>query len=61
VGGTCLQLTSLAGFALLSHSPMRLLITVVLFVFFDRKASREALWLEERCPTYPAYKLRVKK
>jgi protein-S-isoprenylcysteine O-methyltransferase Ste14 len=49
------------GFSLLSHSPMRLLITVALFIFFDQKASREELWLEERYPSYPAYKLRVKK
>ncbi|MCX7207097.1 MAG: isoprenylcysteine carboxylmethyltransferase family protein [Proteobacteria bacterium] len=49
------------GLALLTHSPLRLLMTLVLFVFFDLKARREEVWLEERYPSYLAYKSRVKK
>lgn len=49
------------GVSLWSMSPLRLALTVVLAVFFDRKASREEEWLLERYPAYPAYRSRVSK
>jgi protein-S-isoprenylcysteine O-methyltransferase Ste14 len=49
------------GFSLLTYSPLRLLMTLVLFIFFDLKARREEVWLEERYPMYLEYKSRVKK
>jgi protein-S-isoprenylcysteine O-methyltransferase Ste14 len=49
------------GLALATTSPLRLALTLVLFVFFDMKARREEGWLQERYPAYAAYKMRVKK
>ena len=49
------------GLSLATHSPLRLLVTAVLFVFFDRKASREEVWLQQRYPEYGNYKRRIKK
>ena len=49
------------GLALLSLSPLRLLLTLALVIFFDRKANREEAWLLERYPEYQAYCARVKK
>lgn len=49
------------GLALSSLSPLRLLLTLVLVAFFDRKADREEAWLLERYPEYHAYRRRVKK
>lgn len=49
------------GVSLWSTSPLRLALTLVLAVFFDRKASREEQWLLERYPTYPAYQAKVRK
>lgn len=49
------------GFALLTHSPLRLALTAVLLVFFDRKASREEVWLCEKYPDYDAYRRRVRR
>ena len=41
----------------LSH----LIATIILFVFFDAKASQEEKWLCDRYPEYPAYQQTVKK
>jgi protein-S-isoprenylcysteine O-methyltransferase Ste14 len=49
------------GLALATTSPLRLAVTVVLFVFFDLKARREEEWLQQKYPQYAAYKSRVKK
>jgi protein-S-isoprenylcysteine O-methyltransferase Ste14 len=49
------------GLALASQSPLRLLLTLALLVFFDRKARREEIWLQDQYPEYASYKTRVKK
>lgn len=49
------------GFSLLTLSPLRLGVTVLLGLFFDSKAAREEKWLLERYPAYPAYQAKVKK
>jgi protein-S-isoprenylcysteine O-methyltransferase Ste14 len=49
------------GIALWSLSPLRLLLTLVLALFFDRKANREEVWLQERYAEYPAYRARTRK
>lgn len=49
------------GLSLATESWLRLACTGVLFVFFDMKARREELWLQEKYPAYAAYKSRVKK
>lgn len=49
------------GFALVTMNPFRIMLTVVLFVFFDQKARREEQWLEEKYPGYAAYRKRVRK
>ena len=53
-------LTSL-GWSLWRLSWPALLITVILYLFFDRKAAREEIWLREKYPDYDAYAKRVKK
>ncbi|WP_036216234.1 MULTISPECIES: methyltransferase family protein [Massilia] len=49
------------GISLFTLSPLRLLLTLLLGVFFDCKATREEKWLLERYPGYPAYQARVRK
>lgn len=49
------------GISLLTLSPLRLVLTLLLGVFFDRKATREERWLVDRYPGYPAYQARVRK
>ena len=49
------------GIALLTMSPLRLVMAAVLFVFFNLKARREERWLEEKYPDYAAYRKRVKR
>lgn len=49
------------GIALWSLSPLRLLLTLVLALFFDRKANQEEKWLQERYAEYPAYRARTRK
>lgn len=49
------------GIALWSLSPLRLLLTLVLALFFDRKANQEEAWLQERYAEYPAYRARTRK
>lgn len=49
------------GLALFTLSPLRLVLMLVLAIFFDRKANREEHWLQARHPQYQAYRLSVKK
>ncbi|MFY9779481.1 MAG: isoprenylcysteine carboxylmethyltransferase family protein [Candidatus Baltobacteraceae bacterium] len=49
------------GFSQATASPVRLAISAVLALFFDRKARREEGWLHERHPGYEAYRARVKR
>lgn len=49
------------GWSLYSNSFAGLLFDVLLFVFFDRKATREEIWLAEKFSGYSAYSRRVKK
>jgi protein-S-isoprenylcysteine O-methyltransferase Ste14 len=49
------------GWSFFRGSWLGLLLTAVLGVFFDRKAAREELWLEEAFPEYHSYKHRVRK
>lgn len=49
------------GFAMATSSLARLGLTLVLFVFFDRKARREERWLIERYSGYGQYRRHVKK
>jgi len=49
------------GMALWSLSPLRLLLTLALALFFDRKANQEETWLQERYAEYPAYRARTRK
>lgn len=49
------------GLSLATLSPLRLLLTLALLVFFDLKARREEIWLQEQYPEYASYRIRVKK
>lgn len=49
------------GLALFTRSPLRLLLTLTLSFFFDRKADREEQWLQARYPQYQDYQQTVKK
>jgi protein-S-isoprenylcysteine O-methyltransferase Ste14 len=49
------------GLALATTSPLRLVLILALFVFFDQKARREEGWLQEQYPEYASYRMRVKK
>jgi protein-S-isoprenylcysteine O-methyltransferase Ste14 len=49
------------GYALATLSPLRLALSVVLFIFFDMKSRREEKWLAQQYPEYVAYKTRVRK
>lgn len=49
------------GLSLWTLSPLRLLLTAILTMFFDRKADREEQWLLERYPQYRLYRASVKK
>lgn len=47
--------------SIVNWSWIALIITVVLSVFFDRKAAHEETMLKQKFPAYIAYKARVKK
>jgi protein-S-isoprenylcysteine O-methyltransferase Ste14 len=47
--------------AIYLFSVSHLVGTIVLFVFFNAKASREEVWLTEKYPEYENYRQRVKK
>lgn len=49
------------GWALLRYSLVGLLVTVALFVLFDRKAAREEAWLNEKHAGYAAYRRHIHK
>lgn len=49
------------GLSLITYSPTRLAVTVLLLLFFDLKARREERWLREQYPGYAAYTQRVKR
>ena len=49
------------GWSLFSTSVAGLAFDVALFVFFDRKAAREEIWLSGKFSGYAAYRRRVKK
>jgi protein-S-isoprenylcysteine O-methyltransferase Ste14 len=52
---------SALGWAITSGDELRLVVTAVLAVFFDRKARLEERIMTERFPDYPAYASRVKR
>jgi len=54
-------LLSSLGWSLWRMSWPALLITVILYIFFDRKAAREEIWLREKYPEYDDYAKRVNK
>lgn len=49
------------GWSLMSFSLPGLVFDAMLFVFFDRKAAREEVWLAGKFSDYKAYSRRVKK
>lgn len=49
------------GWSLYHNSLAGLFFDAMLFVFFDRKAEREEIWLAEKFSGYTAYSSRVKK
>jgi protein-S-isoprenylcysteine O-methyltransferase Ste14 len=49
------------GWSLVSASPLALLLSGVLVVFFDLKSRREEVWLKERYADYPDYMTRTKR
>lgn len=49
------------GFSLATTNGLRVALSVVLFLFFDRKSRVEEKWLEQQYPAYPAYRQRVKR
>lgn len=49
------------GWSLFRTSVLALLLTIILVIFFDRKATREELWLTQKYPDYPDYRRRVRK
>jgi protein-S-isoprenylcysteine O-methyltransferase Ste14 len=49
------------GWGILTNSLLALLLSAVLFVFFDVKSRREELWLCEKYSIYPDYQARVRK
>jgi len=49
------------GWGLLTNSLLALLLSAVLFIFFDVKSRREELWLCEKYSNYPDYQARVRK
>jgi protein-S-isoprenylcysteine O-methyltransferase Ste14 len=49
------------GWSLYRSSILGLAFDVLLLVFFDRKATREELWLADKFPDYASYRARVKK
>lgn len=49
------------GFSLATMNEARLLLTLLLFIFFDRKSRVEEKWLEQQYPDYATYRQRTKR
>ncbi len=49
------------GFSLWREHLPGLILTLILFVFFDLKSRKEEAWLREKFPEYAAYSKRVRK
>ena len=49
------------GIALFTMSPLRMLLVLMMALFFDRKANREEAWLIERYSGYREYRALTKK
>jgi protein-S-isoprenylcysteine O-methyltransferase Ste14 len=49
------------GWSLFRTSILALLITLILVIFFDRKAAREEIWLAQKYPDYAEYRKHVRK
>jgi len=49
------------GWGFIARSWLTLAYATIVFLFLDVKSRREERWLEEKFPTYPAYKKRVRK
>jgi len=50
----------LLGIGMMSGNLARVILAAIGLLFFDRKATLEEKWLEERFPAYPAYRERVR-
>lgn len=57
----CAVIIGAFGLALITENWLRLAMTGILFIFFDMKARREEVWLQEKYPEYSQYRSRVKK
>ena len=57
----CGVIAAALGWAIFRLSWPALILTIVLAIFFDRKAAREELWLMEKYPEYGSYRQRVHK
>ncbi len=53
------MLLAALGISLLILSPLRIALTLLLGVFFDRKATLDERWLLERYPDYPVYQATI--
>ena len=49
------------GWSLFRANLLGVILSGLLFIFFDLKSRREEVWLTEAYPAYPAYRQRVKK
>ncbi|MEP7285310.1 MAG: isoprenylcysteine carboxylmethyltransferase family protein [Chloroflexota bacterium] len=54
-------LLAVLGWSLLTANTPALILSVLLGVFFDRKAQREEIWLMQQYPDYASYRQRVRK
>ena len=57
----CGVIAAALGWAIFRLSWPALILTIVLAIFFDRKAAREELWLMEKYPEYGSYRQHVHK
>jgi len=57
----CGVILSALGWAIFRASAPALIVTLILAIFFDRKAAREEIWLTQKYPEYSAYRQRVHK
>ena len=49
------------GYGLVTASPLAIVGAAALLGFFRLKSAREEVWLEQRYPGYPAYRLRTRR